>query len=79
MVPPNGARAKRIPALSWDSVVDNSAVDDPASDDDGAGTWDSITIAPLELDLAGPADIGGQVGGVHDSNRSMSNRSMSNR
>ena len=65
MVPPNGARAKRIPALSWDSVVDNSAVDDPAPDDGEAGTSDLITIAPLVLDLASPADIDEQVGGVH--------------
>ncbi len=57
MVPPDGARSKRIPTLSWDSVVDSG--DESASGSDaGSPTFDEpITLAPLALDLSSPADV----------------------
>ncbi|HUS42177.1 MAG TPA: hypothetical protein VMY16_05895 [Ilumatobacteraceae bacterium] len=59
MVLPDGARTKRIPALSWDSVIDTEsqpdAADDRATDDVPAAGAGSITLAPLRLDLTEPA------------------------
>ncbi|HSP29032.1 MAG TPA: hypothetical protein VLN74_10830, partial [Ilumatobacteraceae bacterium] len=61
MVPPNGARTKRIPALSWDSVVDASghgAVDLDRADLDRADL-ERADLEPADpvaaVDLDGPA------------------------
>jgi hypothetical protein len=56
MVPPDGARSKRIPALSWDSVVDTADPSAPAGDraPDGVDgpVAEAITLEPLSLDLS---------------------------
>ncbi len=55
MVPPDGARTKRIPSLSWNSVVDSDDQPTPASTDAPAVLEEPITLAPLALDLSSPA------------------------
>jgi hypothetical protein len=56
MVPPDGARSKRIPTLSWDSVVDTD--DQPAAPSTHSPTVDAttfdepVTLAPLTLELS---------------------------
>ena len=61
MVPPDGARTNRIPALSWDSVVDTT--DQPAAAPAApptaaaAAVVESVTLAPLALDLSSPAEL----------------------
>jgi hypothetical protein len=62
MVPPDGARSKRIPTLSWDSVVTTTDQPEPtatSSSDAGVTTFDEpVTLAPLTLDLSSPeADV----------------------
>jgi hypothetical protein len=58
MVPPDGARSKRIPTLSWDSVVNTTDQPEPSatsSPDAGVTTFDEpVTLAPLTLDLSSP-------------------------
>jgi hypothetical protein len=62
MVLPDGARTKRIPALSWDSVVESpdrpGVVDDTARGAVDASSEIPITLEPLSLDLVedGTAD-----------------------
>jgi hypothetical protein len=58
MVPPDGARSKRIPTLSWDSVVSSTDQPEPTASptpDAGVTTFDEpVTLAPLTLDLSSP-------------------------
>jgi hypothetical protein len=60
MAPPDGARTNRIPALSWDSVVDDpdlaAAAGTSEDIDADLGVADSFTLAPLSLDLSDAAD-----------------------
>ncbi len=59
MVLPDGARAKRIPTLSWDSVVDTADRPVGGADQDHdvlASDTDVVTLAPLSLDLSAPVD-----------------------
>ena len=61
MVPPDGARIKRIPALSWDSILDASGhgagdIDtaDPSGVDPGGPP---IAFEPMQLDLPTPVAL----------------------
>lgn len=55
MVPPDGARAKRIPTLSWDSVVAHPATDAAGSVDAAPATPPPVPTSPVPAPPRPPA------------------------
>jgi hypothetical protein len=68
MAPPDGARTNRIPALSWDSVVESpdrpATADDPEREAVDPQPEAPITLEPLSLDLGGEGSSTGPVAAV---------------